>query len=124
MTPVLQPTAYVPQKTLNKATSHIKSFADWLISYVPEPIKRPINEKLEALKSKNSSLFSKMNKFEIHENKSAIKGFTKQHTVDGRQSIDASTFLNAVRPLVVNLLKRNRGTKFNLVLTARWKKSR
>ena len=105
--PTLQPTAYEPLKILNKVTSHMKSFADWLISYVPESIKKPVNEKLEALKSTVSNLFGKTKpNFEIVESKTAIKGFTKQHTIDGRQGIDAETFLNTVRPLVVNLLEK------------------
>ena len=115
--PVLQPIAYEPLKTLNKVTSGLKSFANWLISYVPKPIKRVVSKKLEALKSKVSNLFGTTEKFEIAENKSAIKGFTKQHTIDGQQGVDAETFLNTVRPLVVNLLARTRGTKLNLVLT-------
>ena len=96
----------------------MKSFADWLIGYVPESIKQPINKKVETLKSKVSNLFGKTKpNFKIVESKTAIKGFTKQHTIDGKQGIDAETFLNTVRPLVVNLLERNRGIKFNLVLT-------
>jgi len=115
---VLQPTAYLPlKKIIDKATSYMKSFADWLISYVPEPIKRSVNEKLEALQSKVKYLFANTKKFEVRESKTAIKGFTKQHTIDGRQGIDAETFLNTVRPLVVNLLERNRGIKVSLVLT-------
>ena len=121
--PILEPTAYKPPKTtLSKVTSHIKSFADWLLSYVPEPIKRPINEKLEALKSTVSKLFGKIKPHTLVESKTAIKGFTKQHTIDGRQGMDAETFLNTVRPLVVNLLERNRGTKFNLILTCTMEK--
>jgi len=68
--PILEPTAYQPPKTtLSKVTSHIKSFADWLLSYVPEPIKRPINEKLEALKSTVSKLFGKIKPHTLVESK-------------------------------------------------------
>ena len=28
----------------------IRSFSDWILGHVPEPIKKPINEKIEALK--------------------------------------------------------------------------
>ena len=55
--------------------------------------------------------------YEIRVSKSAIKGFTKQYTVDGRSGIDVVSFLNAVRPLVVDLLEKNGRTKVNLVLT-------
>jgi len=51
---------------------------------VPEPIKKPINKTLEALKAKVAGLFGKANKHEfVHkESESAIKGFTKQLTED------------------------------------------
>ena len=121
--PALQPTAYEPLKTFNKVISHIKSFTNWLGSFVPESIKRPINEKIGTLWSKISKTKPKLEiaetkpEFKIVESKTAIKGFTKQHTIDGRQGMDAETFLNTVRPLVVNLLERNRGIKFDLILT-------
>jgi len=95
--------------------STIKSFRDWL--YVPEQIKKPINKSLEALKTKVARLYGEINKFVLYECESAMKGFTKQYAVDGRPGIDATSFLNAVRPLVVDLLERNRRTKVNLVLT-------
>jgi len=124
-TPTLQPTAYNPVP-FHKSKSIKKSFADWadwLISHVPEPEKKPVNEKLEALKSTVSELFGEPESpFNIVESKSAIKNFTKQHTIDGKQGTDAATFLNTVRPLVVNLLEINRNTKFQLVLTCTMKR--
>jgi len=102
----------------------MKSFADWLISYVPEPIKRPINEKLEALKSTISNFFSKFEPDFSHivESKSAMNNFTKLYRIAGRQGVVLKTFLNAARPLILNLLERNRGIKFNLVLTCTMKR--
>jgi len=117
--PVLTPTKYVapPQKEVKTGVlSTMNSFADWLISYVPKQIKKAINEALEALKTEVARLFNE-HKFVLYESESAIKGFTKQYTVDGRPGIDAVPFLNAVRPLVVDLLERNRRIKVNLVLT-------
>jgi len=120
--PVLTPTKYVapPQKEVKTGVlSTIKSYADWLISYVPEQIKKPINKAVEALKAKVAGLFGKANehKFVLYESQTAIKGFTKRHTVDGRPGIDVVSFLSAVRPLVVDLLERNRRIKVSLVLT-------
>jgi len=107
--PVLTPIKYVapPQKDVKTGVlSTMKSFADWLISYVPKQIKKPINEALEALKTEVARLFNE-HKFVLYESESAIKEFAKQYTVDGRPGIDAVPFLNAVRPLVVDLLERN-----------------
>src|ERR1043165_489146 len=129
--PTLVPTKYTPPsknwksvfsdvlvETKNKVRSKLNRFADWLINFVTPPERKPINERLASLKSKVSSIFSKINKtkFEIRETATAIKGFTKRHTTEGTDGIDAVSFLNAVRPQVVGLLTKNRGTKvqFNL----------
>ena len=55
--------------------------------------------------------------FKLYESESAIKGFTKQYRIDGRQRIDATTFLDVVRPQIIGLLERSRCIKVNLVLT-------
>ena len=53
----------------NKVRSKLNTFADWLINYVAPREKKSVNEKLDSLKSKISSIFSKINKkkFEILE---------------------------------------------------------
>jgi len=117
--PVLTPIKYVAPPQKEGVLSTIKSYADWLISYVPEQIKKPINKALEALKAKVAGLFGKINdhKFVLYESESAIKWFTKRYTVGGRPRIDVVSFLSAVRPTVVDWLERNRRIKVNLVLT-------
>src|ERR1043165_998551 len=98
MVPTLVPTKYTPPsknwksvfsdvlaETKNKVRSKLNSFADWVINFVTPPERKPINERLESLKSKVSNIFSKINerKFEIRETATAIKGFTKRHTIEG-----------------------------------------
>src|SRR6218665_1491229 len=129
---ILTPNKYIPpakQSSLNKSIfnelknkvrSNINSFADWIVNFIPKPEQKlAINQKLESLKSNVKSLFVKVHtkKFKIRKTASAIKGFTKLYTIDGTSGIDALSFLNAVRPHVVNLLSENRQTKINLVLT-------
>jgi len=48
-----------------------------------------------------------------------MNGFTKQYIADGRPGMDAVSFLKAVRPLVVDFLKRNRRIKVQLVLVCK-----
>src|SRR6218665_1129950 len=121
--PILTPNKYLPspiKSSLNKSIftelkkkvrSKINSFADWIIGFIPKPEQKlAINQKLESLKSYVKSVFVKVGKkkFKIRKTASAIKGFTKQYTIDGTSGIDALSFLNAVRPHVVNLLSENR----------------
>src|SRR6188768_830578 len=119
--PTLVPGKYTPPsntwKSLieakNKVTSKLNTFADLLINYVVPREKKSVNERLDSLKSKVSSIFSKINKnnFEIRETAKAIKGFTKRYTIEGTYGIDSTSFLEAVRPQVVSLLTKNRGIK-------------
>src|ERR1043165_1387630 len=120
--PILQPTAFVPtstgRKIADKAKSAINKFANWIVTYVPEKVKRIVNEKLEAVLTLVNNEYSKpsQKKYEIRESKTAIRGFAKQYTIDGTTGVDAQTFLNIVRPKVIKLLNENRQTKFNAVL--------
>src|SRR6218665_1773192 len=124
-TPVPNPWKSVFKRVLNdlgnNVRSKINSFSDWLINHIPSQVKKPTNKKLQDLITKVNSLFSEINKqnFGIRENSSAIRGFTKQVTIDGAHRIDAVSFLNVVRPQVTSLLSKNRQTKINLVLTCK-----
>jgi hypothetical protein len=121
--PILTPSSYIPtsyiQKFYDGTISAINKVANWIVSHIPPETKRDVNENLEALITKVDTIFSKFykKKFEIRESKSAIRGFTKQYTIDGMEGIDAVSFLNSVQPQVINLISKNPSTKINLVLT-------
>jgi hypothetical protein len=68
------------------------------------------------LSEKLLDIFEPIN-INIRESKSAIKGFTKQYTIDGWNGTDADRFLKTVKPKVISLLSKNRQTKINMVLT-------
>ena len=65
--PTLVPDKYTPPwksrfndvltQAKNKVRSKINSFADWLVNYVAPREKKPVNERLDSLKSKISSIF-------------------------------------------------------------------
>ena len=103
----------------NNIRSNINSFSDWLINHIPPIITKPVNDKLESLKLKVSEIFQKMSekKFEIRESKSAMKGFTKQYSIDGHNAPDALPFLVNAQPQVISFLSSNRQKKVNFVLT-------
>src|SRR5271165_3495004 len=119
--PTLTPSSYVPTSYVRKfydgTKSAIKEFANWIVSYIPPEPKRIVNEKLEALKTKVNTIFNKLKKFEIRESNTAIGGFAKQYTIDGKEGIDAVSFFNSVRQQVISQISANRMTKINIVLT-------
>jgi len=65
----LKPTQYVPTKK-ERVTQKLGRWADWLLRYVPEPVKRQINNAFNAFKKKVMSLFPKQQlKFEESKNR-------------------------------------------------------
>ena len=101
---------------MKKTTS---KFADWILGYVPEFYKKSINEKVEAQEQQLEDIFKEWHphSFEIREIDSALKGFTKQFTIDGKEGYDPQSFLDAAETQVTNFLSNNRQTKVNLILT-------
>jgi len=70
------------------------------------------------LKQQVSDIFRRCYpEFHIRELKSALKGITKQYTIDGKEGYDPESFMNAVKSQVVGLLSINWQNKFNFVLT-------
>ena len=92
----LQPTQYVPPTPRREGvTQKLRRWANWLLRFVPEPVKRPINSAFDTFKKKVMSLFPKQQlKFE-ESKKSALKGFTTHHTIKApkNQKFDPKTFL-------------------------------
>jgi len=101
----------------------IRSFSDWILGHVPEPIKEPVNETLEMLEQQVSDIYKKWDSqsFKIRESDSALKGFAKRYVIDGHQGIDPQSFLAAVKTQVTNL-SRSHQTKVNLILTCTMEK--
>jgi len=56
----LQPTQYVPPPPRREGvTQKLRRWANWLLRFVPEPVKRPINSAFDTFKKKAMSLFPK-----------------------------------------------------------------
>jgi len=116
----LQPTQYVPPPLRREGvTQKLRRWANWLLRFVPEPVKRPINSAFDTFKKKVMSLFPKQQlKFEENK-KSDLKGFTTHHTIKApkNQKIDPKTFLSVVKQKALEKFKPQ--TKVRLVLRAR-----
>jgi len=99
----LQPTEYIPPlptpppKGRRFREKRVR-WGNWLLRFVPEPVKRPINNAFEDFKKKVLSLYPKQLKFEESE-KSALKGFATLHRIKApkNQTFDPKTFLATVK---------------------------
>ena len=101
----------------------INKFADWIISKVPEPIKKTVNERVDSLKERVNRIFKRYdNLLTPKEHKTAIKGYFKTFRVNGINGMDEKTFINIVKPRVINLIKSKGSIKVKLILTVRFTK--
>ena len=86
------------------ALQKLKQFGNWIISYVPEPIKRTASDKLRTLKETISKIFYDDDKTP-KEIESALKGTTKTFRIKGGSS-GYKTYLKDITPEVIALLGR------------------
>ena len=100
----------------------INKFADWIISKVPEPIKKTVNERVDSLKERVNRIFKRYDNLTPKEHKTAIKGYFKTFRVNGVDGMDEKTFINIVKPRVINLIKSKGSIKVKLILTVRFTK--
>ena len=61
-------------------------------------------------------MYQKKKDFELKESISALKRFTTQYTIDGKEGYDPQSFLRAVIPEAARLLKNTRQTKVKSIL--------
>ena len=135
---------YTPTQIRNLATdltapvkSAISRFTGWLLNYIPETIKNIVNERVENLKERVNSIFGRREEVsqpiqDVHlpeednltprEHKTAIKGYFKTFRVNGIDGMDEKTFMNNVKPRVIDLIKSKGSIKVKLILTVRFTK--
>ena len=71
-------------KTAASVNKKINLFSDWILSYVPEPIQKAVNERVESLKEQVNNIF----KFVPKETETAYAGYLKTYRIDGQAGYD------------------------------------
>ena len=69
---------------------------------------------MKNLKEKINKIFEKERKFEVKEGESALKNFVREYIIDGKTGYDPQRFFEAVRNLVLKILKENKNTKVKM----------
>ena len=87
------------------ALQKLKEFSNWIISYIPEPIKRTASDKLKSLKETISKIFYDNDKTP-KEIETALKGTVKTFRMKGSSSDDYKTYLKNISPIVITLLEK------------------
>ena len=86
------------------------------MAYVPEPIKKATNAKLEVLKGEINRIYNRENsgnlrsRYEAKQRKIALKGYLKTFRIDGNGSRDNREFLETTRSQVDMLLNQHEET--------------
>ena len=97
----------------------LRQFNDWIVSMVPEPIKRTVSGRLRTLKETISNIFSTKTPKEIE---STLKGTSKTFRIKGGTT-DYKTYLQNIVPPTTTLLdKQNKPIKVKLRIQCRFRK--
>ena len=73
---------------------NINKFANWLYSYLPEPVRNITNEKVNKLKDKVKQVFKRLEtEFKMEENEEALKGYLKSYRINGISGYDPKKFI-------------------------------
>ena len=127
--PVMQPTRKIKMSVAPKRKHAIyvrrsfNKFADWITSYVPELIKRNVNERVEKLKLEIEKIYSRYDRLTLYEREAPMKGFLKTHRIDGKKGYDQTAFIQYIRPKVIKFLSEKRKPfQVKFIFTCRFRK--
>ena len=119
--PILQPDIAVVKENqaptfIEKTTETVLGWINWLVESGKKYIVKPIPSSLKNLKEKINKIFEKKKEFEVKEDESALKNFVREYLIDGKPGYDPQRFVEAVRNLVLKILKENKNTKVKMIL--------
>ncbi|KAG1665131.1 hypothetical protein GQR58_019518 [Nymphon striatum] len=127
--------SYVKPAIVKAMDSYVKpAFKKAMVSYVKPAIKETLDSYIKpAIKNVfdwskniiNNYFWGKPvpEELEFKESKSALKKFTMQYRIEGKDGYDPTSFLNFVKLKATNLLRNNRGTKVKMILRCNMEKT-
>ena len=65
----------------------------------------------------------KKKEFEVKEGECALKNFVREYIIDGKPGYDPQRFFEAVRNLVLKILKENKNTKVKMILNCKMQRT-
>ena len=98
--------------TPNSVKNKVKGFTSWIRDYVdPTNLVQVLNEVKEHVKKTY-----RRKPLTTIENASALRKFTTQYTIEGRDRYDPHSFLIEVKQVTTDLLRKNSQTKVKMIL--------
>ena len=96
-------------KVAKPLIKNIDKFADWLYSYVPEPVRNITNEKANKLKNEVKKIFKRLKtESRIGEKETALKGYLKSYRINGVSGYDPKKFISSIKPKVLDFIKQQK----------------
>ncbi|EDO32941.1 predicted protein [Nematostella vectensis] len=96
-------------RAVDSIKSELDKFADWVLSYVPEPIKKTVDKRVKRLKEKIKRIPEETEgRFTPKEQRTALKGYLKTHGIAGQEGYDPKTFIANIKPKVIELINRQK----------------
>ena len=133
--PILKPIQFTAKSNVKSLKSladkaakpiikNINKFADWLYSYVPEPVRNITNEKVNKLKNRRNQIFKRLKtEFKIEEKEMALKGYLKSYRINGVSGYDPKKFISSIKPKVLDFIKQQKKPiKLKFVFTCSFQK--
>ena len=125
--PFLTPTPYTPLQATSASSSSSNDVKD-LIDYLDKETRRPKNLsyrsvpelgrllKLIKLRKEIHDIYKGIKILKVKETDSALRGFARVYTIDGKLGFDPQSFLDGARENAIRVLRDNQNTKVKLIL--------
>ena len=122
--PILKPTRYNPRRGPPlRIERNFNRFADWIMAYVPEPMRRRVDERIERLRTEIENIYQRYRELQLYRREAPLRGFLSTHRIDGRKGYDQRTFTQYIRPRVIRFLdEKEKPFKMKIILTCTFKK--
>ncbi|XP_020912011.1 uncharacterized protein LOC110249773 [Exaiptasia diaphana] len=112
---------HLANRAANPVKEELNKFADWILSHVPESIKRTVNKRVDSLKEKVNDLFKRLDHFTPKEQQTALRGYLKTYRIDGQKGYDPKTFISNIKPKIMDLIKqRKKPIKVKFIFTCKF----
>ena len=113
----LRPTRYEPPPQTEAVEENITSWHDWLVSHVPETIRRPVSVAYRKMRDKVMSLFKQTSDYEVTLVRRLLSNVVSHHEVLPRnETISPQDFLREVRRTMISFIRERPQNKVHLVL--------
>ncbi|XP_048588381.1 uncharacterized protein LOC116601844 [Nematostella vectensis] len=122
----VQSLKHFANREVNSIKSELDEFADWILSYVPEPVKKTakeaVDKRVKRLKERIKRLHGEAeDRFTPKEQKTALKGYLKTYGIAGQEGYGPKEFITKIRPKVIKLVNdRKKPIKVKFVFTCRY----